>query len=1149
MKTIKIMIAASEEMHEEKLEFTNLIEHLNEVLEPRGIELKRIKWNPETDGTIEEYKAKLKECEMCLTLYWRDLSDNSEQELDAAFKELKNGNNPRNLYVFFKESTEDLTDALKDFKANFVINYGHFFCKFENVDTMNLHFILQFEAYQNRLGGSLVKIEQGKVSISNKPFVNLDNVPFVSLNAEHQRLSEDVRKCEEELCEIDNKFKLAPGSKKLKEEKDKAMKSKEEAEKNLNNHLSKLYNIAFSFAKNSFEYYSERMARAREQFEKGNIKEANAILKLDEIKKEANFELANFKQYQENLKIKVDEFYMKAQLIRSDDNNRSVGNLMQAKEAYDNAIQIAKQINYDKVNLAKITIDFADYLSYLSSNNFLVELQCRFVDGDISDMDVDQSGLKGLAEQYYDEGISLYRELSNGNGQHYLPLLASALVGMSDLKEGTQKVDSHREALNIYREVALPNDSELQKKVAEELMWLADNDSELSQEQRVNYYDEGVAVMRSLAESGENLGVIIYIERVADRYSEMGMIDKALNLYLEADQLYEKDSLCAIMYRSTFDIKLKIAGIYSERKEYSQQIAIYKKMLNSSITDEEIQFMDADLRRDHEHYTGQQNIFLYKLLGNAYLDQGNFSEAENAFSTGMALSEKWYDEEIFISLELDLANVCRKTGRLDEALKTYQNVMQRHKKNIKSSNLFLDKTFVQLGDILNVIRDEWGDNVYEREREDVRSALFEELRSDETGRCRIAGDMYNAGISSYRINNNYSLALTCFRETLNICSQYAIEGDEEWDNVIKLAKQELANVLSVIAYDNNDVQKKIEKTSEAIKLYTDIIEQYKDSSFRPILADTQYNLGIYYADIDLAKSEEALIAALRTYRQLEDKANEFQSLNAISIIMIKEEKWAKAKSVIEDALSLVSSIPLRITENRKLKQRYTGVVQQYLLAKRGQDSSLSADWEIYLRDENWENATLLSNVERAEALFVIAYHETDIARKVEVQSNVVGIYKRLSAQDDGFTPSFAKAQYNLGLYLSQHDKQSAEISFCEALNIYRQLDNKEEERQAMKKVALIQTEQQKWGEAKGTYEDIILISEQMELDKQEREDIEREYYHVLKSYLFKQRKDGKLESEDIKQFLSLRDKYEPPKNIFDKLLYYVSNHIIRWTTK
>lgn len=59
MKTIKIMIAASEEMHDEMLEFSNLIEHLNEVLEPRGIELKRVKWNPETYASIEKGSNRL----------------------------------------------------------------------------------------------------------------------------------------------------------------------------------------------------------------------------------------------------------------------------------------------------------------------------------------------------------------------------------------------------------------------------------------------------------------------------------------------------------------------------------------------------------------------------------------------------------------------------------------------------------------------------------------------------------------------------------------------------------------------------------------------------------------------------------------------------------------------------------------------------------------------------------------------------------------------------------------------------------------------------------------------------------------------------------------------------------------------------------
>ena len=191
MKTIKIMIAASEEMHDEKLEFSNLIEHLNEVLEPRGIELKRVKWNPETDGAMEDFMAKLTDCEMCLTLYWKELAGNAEEELKRAYQQLKDGSNPRKLYVFFKEPTEELSDALKDFKANFVTNYGHFFCKFENVDTMNLHFILQFEAYQNHIQvqqNKFIEVKDGKVMVGDKPFVALDQIPFAALNKDYARL-------------------------------------------------------------------------------------------------------------------------------------------------------------------------------------------------------------------------------------------------------------------------------------------------------------------------------------------------------------------------------------------------------------------------------------------------------------------------------------------------------------------------------------------------------------------------------------------------------------------------------------------------------------------------------------------------------------------------------------------------------------------------------------------------------------------------------------------------------------------------------------------------------------------------------------------------------------------------------------------------
>ena len=44
MKTIKVFIASSEELHLERLEFTDMIQQLNKALKPRGIEIEPVKW-------------------------------------------------------------------------------------------------------------------------------------------------------------------------------------------------------------------------------------------------------------------------------------------------------------------------------------------------------------------------------------------------------------------------------------------------------------------------------------------------------------------------------------------------------------------------------------------------------------------------------------------------------------------------------------------------------------------------------------------------------------------------------------------------------------------------------------------------------------------------------------------------------------------------------------------------------------------------------------------------------------------------------------------------------------------------------------------------------------------------------------------------
>ena len=510
------MIAASEEMHEEKLEFTHLIEHLNEVLEPRGIELRRIKWNPDTDGSIEEYKSKLKDCEMCLTLYWRDLAGNSRQELDTAYQELKGGNNPHNLYVFFKEPTADLTEALRDFKANFVTKYGHFFCKFENVDTMNLHFILQFEAYQNRLRSNddkLVKVAGGKVTVADKEFVTLNNVPFAALNKEYQRLQKELLELDIQVVEVRKRHKADPDNEDIEDElmatKSKRKKLADEFEK----YQTHLYDIALNFAKTAGEKYSERMRKARELFELGDAIGADQILNMEEMKRDRQHESEQKKVHEENLEILMNEFLDKTKTVMTNTLFSIPERFSIACEAYEEAKSIAREIYLDEEKLANILFDYA------------------YLKADFTRMHE--------AVQLYVEALQIYRQLAESNPDAYMPRVAMTLNNLatlqSDLGRYVEAEENYVEALRIRRQLAESNPDAYMPDVATSLNNLANLQSDLGRyvEAEKNHV-EALRICRQLAESNPDA----YMPRVATSLNNLAILQSELGRYVEAEENY-----------------------------------------------------------------------------------------------------------------------------------------------------------------------------------------------------------------------------------------------------------------------------------------------------------------------------------------------------------------------------------------------------------------------------------------------------------------------------------------------------------------------------------------------------------------------------------------------------------------------------------
>ena len=549
MQTIRILIVASDELHHEKIEFSNLIQQLNEVFGPRGIELKRVKWNPETDGTIEDYQKKLTDSEICLTLYWNELVKNSREELHAAYQQLKGGGNPRKLYVFFKEPAEDLSDALKDLKANFVTNYGHFFCRFENVDTMNLHFILQFEAYQNsnyNVQDKLFKVKDGKVTINEEPFVSLDQVPFAALNEDYSRLHSELAELDQQVTEARKKHREDPDNEELEDMLFSLLSLRKVKSKEFEEYQNHLYDMARQFAKISGDRFSERMRKARDLFEKGDAVGADEILNMEEMKRDLELKSKQFEQDRFNLEQGIDEFRLKANTVMANTFKHVDDRFAEACDAYESALGIAKIIHYEKEGTANILHDYAsllenyhkieDALSKLFlASDICVELAYSNKDdyswhnvaclyNHIANLQITR-GKEKEAIDYYNKAIVALEKTNGGNPIDYLSFLATIhhnhAILQTNLENYTEAEKEFKVVLGIYDILSADNPDVYLEDKAEtigELAVLHRRQGRYSDAEK-EYYQQ-LSIYNSLGNNNPNK----YLYRIGGVHNNLGVL-------------------------------------------------------------------------------------------------------------------------------------------------------------------------------------------------------------------------------------------------------------------------------------------------------------------------------------------------------------------------------------------------------------------------------------------------------------------------------------------------------------------------------------------------------------------------------------------------------------------------------------------------
>lgn len=605
------MIAASEELHDEKLEFTSLVEHLNQVLKPRGIELKRIKWDPENDGSIDDYLAKLRDCEMCLNLYWRNLSSNSEEELNTAYQQLKEGNNPRNLYVFFKEPTNDLSEAFRDFKANFVTNYGHFFCKFENVDTMNLHFILQFEAYQNRKDDSeekLFKVSNGKVWLGDQDLVELGNVSFIAMNKEYRKLHDQLSELRVKYAEIRGKHKMNPDDERIENEYLALNTKLNEATNEFEAYQQSLCDMELSFIEHSYELCSDRMIKARELFEQGDSVAADEILNLEEIEREDLNDEKLHHQILRKREQKLIEYLAKAKMVKLNRNYDYNEQIAIVCKVYNRAIGIAKEINYDEGKLVNILVDCASFLKekfqhYKAIPYYEEALKIRKhfynenPESNLSELVEtleklaecrNSAGFFKSAERCYLEELDIFRLLAKDKPDIYLPEIAKLLGRMGYFYQFAMNYSEaekcYKERLSIYNKLAAVDPDTYTAFIASTYSSLSSLYSFFGHnEEALKSIAHSVELYKILTKkkSSEYLGCLAFSQKeYYDQLSRDGISEEAENAFNAALATFNRLIVREKSYWSERDSLLLCHGLaLSEEGRYEDAEMIFRKAL------------------------------------------------------------------------------------------------------------------------------------------------------------------------------------------------------------------------------------------------------------------------------------------------------------------------------------------------------------------------------------------------------------------------------------------------------------------------------------------------------------------------------------------------------------------------------------------
>lgn len=671
MKTIKVFLASSDELQEDRIVLGNLVRKLDKIYEKRGIRIDLFTWE-DYDAAYNgvrkqgEYNSQIKSSEMFLALFYKKAGKYTLEEFDVATEAFRQHASPK-VYTYCKELHDGELESLelKEFKKRLFEEMGHYWCRYDNRDTLQLHFVMQLLLVESSVADNLT-IEEGCIKMGGMSVAKMDNLQFVSNNLIYKKMRDELMALPGKIEKARSLVKLLPDNEDLQEDLQSKLDQYNALQKDFSYLQTSLFDTAKRIAEMQQTYVGDMLRRAIDSFNDGNIQKANVL--LDEISKEADYHFEQMEKCQSLIHNDIDILRLQAKTVLSDLSIPVDTRVNKAKTIYEKADKWAKQCKYPFKRYKDLLFEYgcflSDYAYYNESTKVYEEsllvrgqqdetpLDTATIMGNIG-FNYDSIGEYSLALDWYLNALSLEQAILGNNH----PRMANLYLNIGSIYH----------SLGDY-----PNSLAYVKTAVE----LTEKSSSTKPNTLVAAYNNLGALYldigdNRLAEDTLSKGLSVLHETIgtdgiaaSSIYHNMGRISLASNDFEKALEYFFMD--LAICIKEKGFLHPDTASSYHEIGVVYEAVGDYNKALDYNI--KALRICESKLGPHHSHTTSS-----YETIGSLYEQIGETSKSLEYYIKALnSLEDNPDNRELELSsCYYNIANLYSDLDNWSKALENY----------------------------------------------------------------------------------------------------------------------------------------------------------------------------------------------------------------------------------------------------------------------------------------------------------------------------------------------------------------------------------------------------------------------------------------------------------------------------------------------